>query len=453
MKAIDKWRGMFLVCLFGMIPLALGAEADELERAFQKEFAFLENQKRGLEARLAELNASAREQESLLKAQIERLMQQRLVEEAKAERLNQRVSQIENQLQSAEGNAESLRAVLDQAGSRLSDHMVDAGVTDSMPANDKLARIYSAGIELLQRQSSIYRTQSEFFLANGRKVSGTVIHLGQVAAYGVSDEGAGALAPAGNGKLKLWPESTADIAKALLAGEMPSSLKIYLFESLKKGVKEQQGRKLLGVIESGGPIGWVIVVLGALAALMIVLRIIFLRRAGRNASHIVQVVSEHVKRGEVAQALAACEGLKGATARVVASTLRNLDRDRDHIEDIISESLLHEHVYLNRYGAAIIVIAAVSPLMGLLGTVTGMITTFDVITQFGTGDPKLLSGGISTALVTTQLGLIVAIPTLVIGNLLTAWSNCIKDEMEKAALAVVNLHESRRPKVVMQDAA
>ena len=68
-----------------------------------------------------------------------------------------------------------------------------------------------------------------------------------------------------------------------------------------------------------------------------------------------------------------------------------------------------------------------------------MITTFDVITEFGTGDPKLLSGGISTALVTTELGLIVAIPTLIVGNLLSAWSNRIKDNMEKAALRVTNI--------------
>ncbi|MEM1082143.1 MAG: MotA/TolQ/ExbB proton channel family protein, partial [Pseudomonadota bacterium] len=99
---------------------------------------------------------------------------------------------------------------------------------------------------------------------------------------------------------------------------------------------------------------------------------------------------------------------------------------------------------LNRFGAFILVIAAVSPLLGLLGTVTGMISTFDVITEFGTGDPKLLSGGISIALVTTELGLIVAIPMLLVGNLLSGWAEGIKDNMEKATLRIINQYSEGR---------
>jgi biopolymer transport protein ExbB len=73
-----------------------------------------------------------------------------------------------------------------------------------------------------------------------------------------------------------------------------------------------------------------------------------------------------------------------------------------------------------------------------------MIETFDIITDFGTGDPKLLSGGIAVALVTTQLGLIVAIPALLLGNLLSGWAERIKDEMEQAALRVTNLAKEGR---------
>jgi biopolymer transport protein ExbB len=122
------------------------------------------------------------------------------------------------------------------------------------------------------------------------------------------------------------------------------------------------------------------------------------------------------------------------------SALRNIDRDRDHIEDIVSESILHESAQLNRFGSLIIVIATVSPLLGLLGTVTGMISTFDIITEFGTGDPKLLSSGISIALVTTEVGLAVAIPALLFGNVLSGWAERIKDDMEKAALRAINIY-------------
>ena len=173
---------------------------------------------------------------------------------------------------------------------------------------------------------------------------------------------------------------------------------------------------------------------------MVLLRVFFLNRASKGTDKLLLKIKDHIRSGKIKDAIAVCEKQRGAAARVVTSTLRNLDRERDHLEDVVAESVLHENAYLNRYGAAILVVAAVAPLMGLLGTVTGMIETFDIITQFGTGDPKLLSIGISTALVTTQLGLIVAIPALVAGNLLSGWSNKIKDNMEQAALQVINLH-------------
>ncbi len=68
-----------------------------------------------------------------------------------------------------------------------------------------------------------------------------------------------------------------------------------------------------------------------------------------------------------------------------------------------------------------------------------MITTFDMITEFGTGDPKLLSEGIAIALVTTELGLIVAIPTLLLGSLLSVWARNIKRDMEHSALRIINV--------------
>jgi len=84
------------------------------------------------------------------------------------------------------------------------------------------------------------------------------------------------------------------------------------------------------------------------------------------------------------------------------------------------------------------VVAAVAPLLGLLGTVTGMIATFDIITEFGTGDPGMLSGGISEALITTQLGLVVAIPAVLLGNLLKGRADAIEGRIERDALRVVN---------------
>ena len=144
------------------------------------------------------------------------------------------------------------------------------------------------------------------------------------------------------------------------------------------------------------------------------------------------------------KALAYLQEQKGATARVLKATVRNLDAEREHVEDVVMESIMHESGRLDRFSSAIMVIAAVAPLLGLLGTVTGMIATFDIITEFGTGDPKLLSGGISIALVTTELGLIVAIPMLLLGNMLSAWAEKIKDAMEHSALHLINEYNKQK---------
>jgi biopolymer transport protein ExbB len=146
-----------------------------------------------------------------------------------------------------------------------------------------------------------------------------------------------------------------------------------------------------------------------------------------------------VESRQLDQALRVAESTRGALGRVLATTLKNLDRPRAELEDVIDESVLHEQPTLDRFGNAIFVIAAVAPLLGLLGTVTGMIATFDIITEFGTGNPKLLSNGISIALVTTELGLIVAIPALLLGNFLNGWSEGIKNDLDRAALRVTNL--------------
>ena len=243
----------------------------------------------------------------------------------------------------------------------------------------------------------------------------------------------------------MWPdEAGAATAQALAAGQWPRTLALFLLDRRLKEAPEAGDKTLMEVIESGGVIAWVIVALGALAVVLVVARMVFLYRAGSRNQSLTAAVAEQVAQGDVQGALALCERSRSAAGRVLAAALRNLDRDREHQDDIISEAILHESVHLDRFGSFLLVIAAVSPLLGLLGTVTGMIATFDVITEFGTGDPKLLSGGISEALVTTELGLVVAIPVLILGSLLSGWSEAIKRDLERSALHITNRHEDSK---------
>lgn len=422
---------------------------DELEAAYQREYAFLEAQLRDLKARHEEFGRTAREAERSKQAQIDRIEGEYIDLQTRGERINELLAEAERQIGAVEDSRSTLEATLLQASATLAPYEIQALRGESWQAasdGEKIDVLLAHTLGLMDGLGRLRQQSGRFFLADGTLVDGTIIRIGSIAAYGIAAQGGGALAPAGDQRLKVWSRSTPETARALADGQSPATLRMFLFESADKAIEEQAGKNLLGIINSGGTIAWIIVAMGALATILIVLRIFFLRGASASTGRVEGEVGKLVLEGRLEEALQACKRLKGSTARVVASAVRNLNRDRAHIEDIVSEQILHESAHLNRFGSFIIVIAAVAPLLGLLGTVTGMISTFEIITEFGTGDPKLLSSGISIALVTTEVGLAVAIPALIFGNLLSGWADSIKDDMEKAALHVMNLFlESARP--------
>ena len=412
-------------------------QAPSLEQAYQREFAFLQGQRRDLERRIAEMQDTIARESSGLEDEIRQLESDVVSLRGRADRLDQLVFESERSVDVARENADLLSATFTQADFTLEDAW-NSELGDRAPTAEDVRELFRSAIGFLQRGHRITREAGEYFLADGTRVDGEILRVGNVAAFGLSPRGSGALAPAGEGELKIWDTESADAAQAIAAGQMPDPLPIFLFESLNAEVERKATKGLFDVVNDGGVIGWIIFFLGLLGLALVILRVIFLQRASAHTDKIQEAVAGHVQRGDLDAAQEVLNRKKGSTARVVAATIRNLDRDREHVEDIVSESILHENAHLNRFGALILVIAAVSPLLGLLGTVTGMIATFEVITEFGTGDPKLLSGGISIALVTTELGLIVAIPLILFGNLLSGWAESIKDDMEKAALRVIN---------------
>ena len=116
------------------------------------------------------------------------------------------------------------------------------------------------------------------------------------------------------------------------------------------------------------------------------------------------------------------------------------------VDEAMYEELLATQPKLESYLPVIQVTAATAPLMGLLGTVTGMIKTFKQITLFGTGDAKSLSEGISEALITTELGLIAAIPSLVLYAILSRKSKAILAEMERLSSLFLNGMSKKKEK-------
>jgi len=126
-----------------------------------------------------------------------------------------------------------------------------------------------------------------------------------------------------------------------------------------------------------------------------------------------------------------------ALGRILSVFDQNQYIDPESLELKIDEAILREVPKLEKFHSIIKVFAAVAPLLGLLGTVVGMIVTFQALTLFGTGDPKLMAGGISQALVTTMLGLIVAIPLVFLHSVLTSWSGSLIEIIEEQSAGLI----------------
>ncbi|MEM0515769.1 MotA/TolQ/ExbB proton channel family protein [Pseudoalteromonas sp. YIC-827] len=160
-------------------------------------------------------------------------------------------------------------------------------------------------------------------------------------------------------------------------------------------------------VHQGGTVGYVILAVGALALIIALERFISLMLIGGK---IRRQLKDKVARDD------------NPLGRVMKVKDQYPDVAHDTLELKLSEAILREMPKITRNLTLIKIISVVAPLLGLLGTVTGMINTFQAITLFGTGDPKLMAGGISQALVTTVLGLVVAIPTVFLYTLLNTRS-------------------------------
>ena len=159
-------------------------------------------------------------------------------------------------------------------------------------------------------------------------------------------------------------------------------------------------------LEQGGTIGLIIIGLGALGLLLTLWRLAYLLHVSRSVRKQLAQVESPDPRNPLGRVLLAVQDFAVG--------------DDDILLLKLDEAVLAELPALERGNGLIKLVAAISPLLGLLGTVTGMILTFQAISLFGTGDPKLMAGGISQALVTTVLGLVVAIP-LLFGHSLVAY--------------------------------
>lgn len=189
-----------------------------------------------------------------------------------------------------------------------------------------------------------------------------------------------------------------------------------------------QAPGLLEQVSFGGGVGYTILTMGIVGLAIALFRLISLQLVGRKVS--VQLKSSTISADN-------------PLGRVLSIYTANTATAIDTLELKLEEAIMRETPGLERFQGIIKVIAGVAPLMGLLGTVVGMIKTFQTITLFGTGDPKLMADGISQALVTTVEGLIVAIPMVFMHSLISGKSKEIIEVLEEQSAGVIARHSEK----------
>lgn len=191
-------------------------------------------------------------------------------------------------------------------------------------------------------------------------------------------------------------------------------------------------------IEKAGPVGVPIIVMAALALVVALGKwtmFLFVRRPSKRAQRqLIDAMSRH----DVDAASKAAGKVGGPTGRMLLAGFENREHAPQLVEEIMFEHVMETRTRLSRWLPFIAICAASAPLLGLLGTVTGIIETFKMITIFGSGDVKSLSGGISAALITTEFGLVVAIPSLILHAWLSRKAKGFVDGMERAAVGFMN---------------
>jgi biopolymer transport protein ExbB len=168
-------------------------------------------------------------------------------------------------------------------------------------------------------------------------------------------------------------------------------------------------------------------------------RLLRLRRGRVAPVRFVRRVRELLAKGKQSEALHYCQTTDKPIARVFRAALTLSGSPRGAIKEVVEEVGRQEAEGLLKFLPVLATVASITPLLGLLGTVSGMIKTFNVISYYGVGNPGTLAAGISEALLTTAAGLTVAIPTLVAYRFLTAKADGLISEMEKQSLGLVEM--------------
>lgn len=384
------------------------AQAQDLARAMDDEIAQLQTEKRALRRALEKAEKNARRTRALATKQIEEQTAELSRTRAENVMRSQRLPDAER-AHSLEDQARQMAQLTDQIRAWRATKSIQT--TSEMPIDT----LVTGAFEYLQRSNGLRIEEAEYFGTEGTARRAPILFVAQVAAI---VQGPGlplVLAPDGSLRATRGVEPGAG---RVTGGEVVNAV---LFDPLEAHTPESYHEEgIADWLRRGGLLMWPLVLLGLIGLLLTIERAFALSMASARVSKFVRAPHDGAKNDPLLRA---------------AVLVMNENKTAAQRESDAAEALVRARPALRRGVSFLGIVAAVAPLIGLLGTVTGMIRTFAIITDHGTGDPRLLSAGISEALLTTQLGLMVAVPALLLHTGLLRWGHTILARVERIAIA------------------
>ena len=420
----------FLLLFALLIPTQTLAEAFNLEQAYKNELEILRQEKVQLEARLKELRNEASAQEALKRdigAMSAELMTLELDNKS-----TKRILQDTSNKQSS--NPQEILAHIYKQSLKLIG--LDAETNTEQISPIKVLESLTQATTQIRQDGRLRKTKAHpYFDTKGLERKGEAILIAKVGAIGTEGTSVYPLLPVANLGLKQSPHTV----PLKSPGNEVQTWPTHLFQGQHaiKGVVERSST-LAEKFSKGGWLMWPILVLAFLSLAVALERMVFLIKVTLKDKGFSKQVEKDILNGKLETLDARCKDSQHPLAPILSEMLDSRNAPKEELEDMACQQLLRYRPNYTRFLSVLQVTALAAPLLGLLGTVTGMIGSFAAIQEFSLANPQLFSAGISEALLTTQFGLGLAIPAMLLHSLFTRMSERQLGRFQYLSLLLLN---------------
>ncbi|QTA83752.1 MotA/TolQ/ExbB proton channel domain-containing protein [Desulfonema limicola] len=457
MKNIIKHLFAVLLLFSVFIPLShssvwkkavsqVSREINQIQEDTQETQNIINQEKQELKTELLKINKDVEQDEkelARLKESFDLLLQEEQDLKNEIETGEKQTQALANVLRTAAKDTETMieNSPVNEKILSMKPGLLSMTYPDRFPGMDDIENLGKILLAEMESGGKIQKYTGTYIDEHGNETSGEIIQAGRFSLYYKQGEKTGYL------------RFDSKIQKlAAVPGTLPRSVRQdiknyyegkqeYIPLDLTGGIIAEQVSKSGNIedwLNAGGILVWPILLIAVVSLIISLERLWSLGRIPVQTDKIMDKLRQMAGKGDWKGCRELCTARSHMpVCNVLSAGLQYRDSDKEVLENAMEESILKQMPRLERFLTTLSVLAAIAPLLGLLGTVTGMIHTFQGITVFGTSDPKMMSGGISQALITTQLGLAVAIPIIIIHHFFDRRVEKIIGDMEEKGTALI----------------